>query len=249
MSNLLNLFLFSAQTHNFLNSSNRILPRAYGLPKIHKRGLLLRIIASSSGSPLHNPAVYLQKILHNSLPTSDGYIKNSLDLINRLSDLYIPDDCRLVFFYVVSLFTNVPIEIVIDVIDEKWSLIEKHSTLPKGEFLLAIKLVLQSTFFTFNNNYYKQIFRALMGSPLSPIVADLVLQKLEINVIRELSMKSIFYYRFVDDIALAAPYSYLNDLLQRFNSFYLRLCFIMEVGGIVEFPGPDRNKKRWTIDL
>jgi len=44
----------SSQIHNFLNSSNPILLRAYGLPKIHKSGLPLRIIVSSSGSPLHN---------------------------------------------------------------------------------------------------------------------------------------------------------------------------------------------------
>jgi len=70
-----------------------------------------------------------------------------------------------------------------------------------------------------------------MGSPLSPIIADLVLQKLEINVISELSTKPIFYYRYVDDITLAAPYTCLNDLLHRFNSFHPRLCFTMEVGG------------------
>jgi len=44
----------TTRTHNFLNSSNPILPRAYGLPKIHKQGLPLRIIVSSSGSPLHS---------------------------------------------------------------------------------------------------------------------------------------------------------------------------------------------------
>jgi len=44
----------TTHTHNFLNSSNPILPRAYGLPKIHKQGLPLRIIVSSSGSPLHS---------------------------------------------------------------------------------------------------------------------------------------------------------------------------------------------------
>jgi len=76
-----------------------------------------------------------------------------------------------------------------------------------------------------------QTFGASIGSPLSPIVADLMLQKLEINVIRELSIQNteIFYYRFVDDIALAEPYSCLNDLLHRFNSFHPRLCFTMEV--------------------
>jgi len=183
------------------------------LPKIHKRDLPLRIIVSSSGSPLHNLAVFLQKILHNSLPISDSYIKNSSDLINRLSDLHIPDDCGLVSFDVVSLFTNAPTEIFIDIINEKWSYIEKHSTLPKDEFLHAIKLILQSTFFTFNNNYYKQTFGTPMGSPFSPTIADLVLQKLEINVISEISTKPIFYYRYIDDIVLAAPYTCLKNLL------------------------------------
>jgi len=129
---------------------------------------------------------------------------------------------------VVSLFTNVPTEI--DIIDEKWSLIEKRFTLPKGEFLLAIKLILHSTFFTFKNNYYKQTFGASMGSPLSPIIADLVLQKFEINVISELSTKPIFYYRYVDDI-IRRSYTCLNNLLHRFNSFHPCLCFTMEVGG------------------
>jgi len=48
----------SIQTHNYINSS--ILPRTYGLPKIHKEGLPMRIIVSSSGGPLHNLAIYLQ---------------------------------------------------------------------------------------------------------------------------------------------------------------------------------------------
>jgi len=68
-----------------------------------------------------------------------------------------------------------------------------------------------------------------MGSPLFPIVADLVLQKLEFNVISKLSMESIFYYRFVDDIALAAASFCLNDLLHSFSSFHPRLCFTIKI--------------------
>jgi len=201
------------------------------LPKIHKRDCPLRIIVSSTGSPLHNLAVYLQRILHVSLPTPHSYVKNSYDLIDRLSDLHIPEDCGLVSFDVVSLFTNVPTDIVIDAINERWPLIEKHSSLPKEEFLLAIKMILQSTYFTFNNIYYKQTFGAPMGSPLSPIAADLVLQKLEIKVLKEFPVKPIFYYRFVDDIALAAPFYCLDNLIHNFNSFHPRLHFTMEVGG------------------
>jgi len=44
----LNHKYISAHTHTFLNSSNAILPKAYGLLKIHKPGYPLRIIVSST---------------------------------------------------------------------------------------------------------------------------------------------------------------------------------------------------------
>jgi len=40
-----------------------------------------------------------------------------------------------------------------------------------------------------------------------------------------------FYYRYVDDILLAAPLNLLDDILNIFNSFHDRLKFTMEVGG------------------
>jgi len=103
----------SIQTHNYINSSNPILPRAYGLPKIHKKGYPLRIIVSSSGSLLHNLAIFLHKILQDSLPTASSHINNSLDLIQKLESLYIPDNYILVSLDVISLFTNVPIEFIL----------------------------------------------------------------------------------------------------------------------------------------
>jgi len=67
-----------------------------------------------------------------------------------------------------------------------------------------------------------------MGSPLSPIVADLILQRLESSILN-LTFKPIFYYRYVDDIVLSVPYSHLNSLLDKFNSFHHRLKFTMEM--------------------
>jgi len=176
-------------------------------------------------------ATYLQEILQKSLPSPISHINNSQDLINKLNGINIPDDHALVSFDVISMFTNIPIDLVLDILDEKWSLFEKNSNIPKIEFLNAIKFILQSTFFNFNNKFYKQTFGTPMGSPLSPIVADLTLQELENNILEKLTIKPIFYYRFVDDIALAAPYSALDDLLHTFNLFHPRLRFTMEVGG------------------
>jgi len=215
----------------FLNSSNAVLPRAYGLPKIHKPGFPLRIIISSIDSPLHNLAEFLQNILNQSLPTALSHLRNGSDLTKKLVNFRFSDDSSLVSLDVVSLFTNVPVDMVLDILNDNWQHILTHTSIPKTEFITTTKFVLESTFFQFDQKYYKQTFGVPMGSPLSPVVADLVMQRLEHNVIGSLEVKPFFYHRYVDDIILAAPNSCLPDLLEAFNSFHHRLSFTMEVGG------------------
>jgi len=67
-----------------------------------------------------------------------------------------------------------------------------------------------------------------MGSPLSPVITDLVLQDLEIFAIKNLPFNLPFYYRYVDDIILTAPFNSLKLLLQSFNAQHSRL-FTMEI--------------------
>jgi len=70
-----------------------------------------------------------------------------------------------------------------------------------------------------------------MGSPLSPIIADLALRNLESHILKKLSFKPAFYIRYVDDIALLVPHVSTNELLHNFNSFHPRLKFTLENGG------------------
>jgi len=184
---------------------------------------------SSIGSSLHNLALFLHKILVKSLPPHFSQIKNSLQLKEKLSNLHIPDNC-LASFDVVSLFTNIPIDLVVKIIEEKWPHVEAHTSLPLSEFILSLKFVLESTFFQFNNRVYKQTFGALIESPLSPVIADLILQRFESSILNEITFKPTFYYRYVDDIALSVPRSQLNSLLNKFNSFHYRLKFTMKMG-------------------
>jgi len=221
----------SSYTHSQINASNAILPRAYGLPKIHKIGHPLRIIVSSIGSPLHNFATFLKIILQTSFPITCNNFKNSVEIVKKLANIYIPEDHDLVSLDVVSLFTNVPIDLVMEVLDNRWNLIEPHTKIPKNEFLNAVKFTLDSTYFIFNEKIYKQTYGAPMGSPLSPIIADLALQNLESHTLKNLSFQPLFYIRYVDDIALAVPRGSLNELLHKFNSFHPRLKFTLENGG------------------
>jgi len=79
-----------------------------------------------------------------------------------------------------------------------------------------------------------------MGSPLSPVIADLVLQYLELSAIHSLPFHLPFYYRYVDDIVLIVPSNSLDLLIQSFNSQHSRLQFTMDI---------ERNNQISFLDL
>ena len=75
-----------------------------------------------------------------------------------------------------------------------------------------------------------------MGSPLSPVIADLVMRGLETVSLMSLNLDILFYYRYVDDICTPVSPSKTDVLLEQFNSFHPRLQFTVERGGdIINF--------------
>jgi len=52
-----------------------------------------------------------------------------------------------------------------------------------------------------------------LGAPLSPVIVDFILQRLESSILNDLTYKPTFYYRYVDDIALSVSLSQLNGLV------------------------------------
>ena len=121
---------------------------------------------------------------------------------------------------VTSLFTNVPTDVAIDCVNEHWWAVSNDCSLPKKEFLGAIQFVLDSSFF--DNVIYRQSFGTPMGSSISPMIADLVMRRLETVSLMSVNMDTLFYYRYVDDICTALPPSQIDVLLERFNSFHPR---------------------------
>jgi len=113
-----------------------------------------------------------------------------------------------------------------------------------SDFLTAINMIVNSTYFTFNKKYYKQIFGTPMSSLLSSILADIVLQHIEEATLDRLPVDLPFYFRYIHDILLAAPMNSLDIILETFNSFHSRLKFTIEVSSgdrISSLEGEQKN--------
>jgi len=67
-----------------------------------------------------------------------------------------------------------------------------------------------------------------MGSLLLPVLADLVMQDLETEVMKKLDFEFSFYYRYVDDILLLTPSDKIDIILNTFNNIHNRLKFTVE---------------------
>ena len=88
----------------------------------------------------------------------------------------------LVSFDVVSLFTKVPIELAIHVAKEQLqedNTLEHRTALSINDIIQLLEFCLKATYFSFRGKYYQQIFGTAMGSPVSVVVADMVMENIE----------------------------------------------------------------------
>ena len=58
---------------------------------------------------------------------------------------------------------------------------------------------MEQTFFNFNHRSYRQPFGTPIGSPISPCLADFVMQDMETDIFKRIEFDIPVYFRYVDD--------------------------------------------------
>ena len=87
---------------------------------MHKQNIPLRPIISNIQSPTYHLSKYLINLLKIIVGRKDSFIKDPWTFHEFITKVNIPDNNILVSFYVISLFTNIPINLTINIIKEKW---------------------------------------------------------------------------------------------------------------------------------
>lgn len=211
-----------------LKIRNALPPKIYGLPKLHKENIPLRPIVSSIQSPFYALQKFLSNILSNVIGKSEYNIKNSWELSEKLKNLKLETDSRLISLDVVSMYTNIPTKIALKVLKGKWEQIKTHTNFTKKIFVDAVEMCITSTYFKYNSETYEQISGLPMGAPLSAVIANLVLEDLELKCIKECGTSIYFYQRYVDDILAIVPENKFQTILETFNQYNENIKFTIE---------------------
>ena len=63
------------------------------------------------------------------------------------------------------------------------------------DLLNSVEIIMSNNFFQFDNEFYQQIYGLAMGSPISPVFADMVMIDLERECIAKLDFNPVFFIR------------------------------------------------------
>ena len=197
-------------------------PKFYGLPKIQKPGTPLRPIVSSCGSVTYGVAKELAKILKPLVGKSLHHLNSTQDFVEQVKHItLVPREC-LSSYDVSALFTSVPIDPALKVIKDllvKDSTLKDRTVIGIDDIILLLEFCLKNTYFSFQGQFFEQVEGAAMGSPVSPIVANLYMEYLELPR---------FWCRYVDDTFDIHKEANKQGFLQCINSVDPAIKFTVE---------------------
>nr|CAH8822876.1 unnamed protein product [Trichobilharzia regenti] len=197
----------------------------YGVPKIHKEQVPLRPILSMINSPQHKVARWLAEKLEPIRQRLGVHtVKDSFHFSESVNHMNVLNNF-MVSFDVTSLFTMIPVNETIEIICQQSDLLP----LPESEFKRLLLMCTMDVQFLFDNTFYRQIDGVAMGSPLSPVLADIFMSNLERTKLKHAIDETSSYCRYVDDTFIVCKNkSHASHLLRLFNGAHANIDFTME---------------------
>jgi hypothetical protein len=209
--------------------------RLYGMAKIHKPGCPLRPVLSALNTAEYSICKWLEakiKPFYNnkwSVTSTQSFVECLNSIKPQQSDVCVSFDIK-------SLYTNVPLDEVIDDVaevlygNETDSIFKTHQKkLTKQVFKNLLKKCSKSVFLH-NGHVYQQTDGLSMGSSLAPILANWFVANIEDKLLKDPTIKQPkFYRRYVDDIfAVFHCEADKHEFYNRLNEAHKNLRFTME---------------------
>ena len=184
------------------------------------------------GSAQYDASKWLCEILK---PVREYYgkrcVKDSFTFSDKIRAKKLPLSGYMCSFDVVSLFTNVPLEEVInicaDALYRNDDIEPVITTLTESSFKELMRLVTSGVEFSFNGAMFRQIDGVAMGSPLGPTLANIFVGFFEKKIPAD--EWPLMYDRYVDDVfSFFVSKAKSAEFFERLNSQHPALRFTVE---------------------
>ena len=157
-------------------------------------------------------------------------LTNSGDFAIYINTRTLHPDESLVSFDVVSLFTNVPVDLASRVAKQQLmeASLHDHTKLPPDEVMTLLVFCLNATHLAYQGTYFQQTFGTAMGSPVSVTVANLVMEDVEERALESYPTPPPFWKCCVDNTCTALPSDQIPTFISHLNSIEPNIQFTME---------------------
>ena len=157
--------------------------------------------------------------------------KNSTTFSNYIRNGPIEDDEIMVSFDITSLYMNIPIidrlTIIKDYVNNDDQFTRKKA-IPQDKFLDLIHLVLTTTWYTSNSQFYQQTDGVAMRGPASSTTAEIYMPAYERTAITTPLHHPKVWERFVDDVYSILKLTHLENFFHHINNLHQNIKFTME---------------------
>ena len=212
---------------------NSNIAKFYSLIKTHKLGneIKVRPIVSNINSPNTKISWFLQFLLKPLLKDCPAHLESSIELIKSIRNLgtdILRTNNYPFSLDVVALYTSIPSQDAIQNICQR--LKDKNFNyhgINEDDIRKLLESVINTTYFKFNNEIFKQVSGLPMGGCLSGTLAILFMDYIESKVV--LNNNIVLYKRYVDDIfILCKNKEESNKILLEMNALHGNIKFEIE---------------------
>ena len=171
----------------------------------------------------------MKTTLHSLVRPCHISVRNSHEFAQFIINQELEDDEVLIS---VSLFTGVPIDLDLKVVRDQLEhdeTLHERTYLDSENIISLLDLCLNATYLQFQNVVYQQVHGTAMGSPVSVIITNLVMEDIEQRALSTFRTPLWFWKRYVDDTCTAIQPCIIEEFHQHLNIIKPSIQFTYEI--------------------